>query len=310
MDGFKLTDCNWPSWLALLGAAAAALATVGCGQAAHTRTGAALAAPTAGAALVGRAARLTLAAPAGVELTLQGASAFGGSRAPVLGSGEFDFPTARGVDRIDLGESAGQEPGNEQALFLSGEVYLQPKGLGTTVLPPGKEWMSAGLTGSEAVDTNFPAFTLQVESVDPQLALSELAGGTVAAIALASELVGGLPARRYRATVDLAQALSALSGPDLGALAQAIQTELASPAPAGGGAGQVAIEVWIGAGGRVVQLRGSPPGSGAGTATMTLCCYGTPVQVSAPAPGRVVDIASLTPSGERENNGGGDSDGG
>jgi hypothetical protein len=43
---------------------------------------------------------------------------------------------------------------------------------------------------------------------------------------------------------------------------------------------------------------------------MTLCCFGEPVEVSAPAQARVVDLSALTPSGERENNGGGDSDGG
>lgn len=328
MDGFRLTDGGWAFASATLAAVLAALAGTGCGGV--TRTGVAGAATGKGGtgsavALVRRAARATLAGSVGVEFELRGASAFGPSRAPVLGSGEFDFPAARGSAKIDLGESGKAEPGNEQALFLSERVYLQPKGLGTSVLPSGREWVSADLAGSEAVSTNFPSFALQVEGIDPQLALAELAGGAVAARpvesgAAGSELVGGVPARRYLVTVDLAHALAALSevgglgglgGTRSGALAQAIQTELASPsgsAPAGPGAAQTAIEAWLGPEGRVAQLRYSS--AGAGTATMTLCCYGAAVRVAAPPAGRVVDISALTPSGERENNGGGDSDGG
>ncbi|HEV3093790.1 MAG TPA: hypothetical protein VGY30_04665 [Solirubrobacteraceae bacterium] len=315
MDGFNLTDHRrrsaralgrlGPAWLAL--GSALAIVTGGCaGSAVPGTTVSPERTPEAAAAsLVRRAAAATLAAPAGVEFKLEGASAFGPSRAPVLGSGEFDFPSATGVEKIDLGEAGGREPGNEQALFLSERVYLQPKGLGSSVLPTGREWVSATLTGSDAVSTNFPSFVLQVEAVDPRLPLSELAGGAVAAAPTGVEPVGGVPARRYLVTIDLARALSALSGPDAAALGQAIQSELAAP----GGGGQTSIAVWIGAG-RVLQMRSAPPGAGTGTATMTLCCFGEPVAVSAPPSARVVDIASLTPSGERENNGGGDSDGG
>ena len=73
----------------------------------------------------------------------------------------------------------------------------------------------------EAVSTNFPSFILQVEGVDPRFLLSELMDGTVAAIPAGRELVGGLPARRYLVTVDLARALSAARGPDAGVLGQA-----------------------------------------------------------------------------------------
>jgi len=332
MDGFKLTGRRrrpelalgtlGPAWLAL--GSALTIAAGGCaGSAVPGTTVSPERTPEAAASLVRRAAAATLAAPAGVEFKLEGASAFGPSRAPVLGSGEFDFPSATGVEKIDLGEVGHAEPGNEQALFLSERVYLQPKGLSSSVLPAGKAWVSATLTGSDAVSTNFPAFVLQVEAVDPRLPLSELAGGAVAAMTAGAEPVGGVPARRYLVTVDLARALSALSGPGASVLAQAIQSEMAAPGGGGAagytggrsrgssavGAGQTSIAVWIG-GGHVLQMRSSPPGAGAGTATMTLCCFGAPVTVSAPPSARVVDIAALTPSGERENNGGGDSDGG
>jgi hypothetical protein len=71
----------------------------------------------------------------------------------------------------------------------------------------------------------------------------------------------------------------------------------------------VEMRVWIDGGGRVVRLQASPPGSGVGVTTMELTAFGGAVHVSAPPSSRVADIASLAPGGERENNGGGDSDG-
>jgi hypothetical protein len=262
----------------------------------------------ANVALIAAAARATLAGTAGVEFELRGASALGGSRAPALGSGQLDFRSASGAIKLDLGESGGAEPGNEQALFLGERVYLQPKGThGGAVLPAGREWVVATLGGSDAVETNFPSFALQAEAIDPQLLLAELAGGALAAAPTPGALVEGAPARGYLVTVDLARALTSLHGPGAAALARAVQSELASPGARGG---RTTIAVWLDARERVVRLRSAPPGAGVGTATMTLCCFGLPAPASAPPAARVVDLAALTPSGERENNGGGDSDGG
>jgi hypothetical protein len=303
-----------------LAAAAAALAltcspaVAGCapgGAAVDRAAPAATASRDATVALIAAAARTTLADTAGVEFELRGARAFGPSTAPVLGSGQFDFALASGSEQIDLGETGSLEPGNERAVFLSERVYLQPKGVGSSVLPKGKEWVSATLSGSDTIATNFPSFVLQVEGVDPQLLLAELAGGTVAATPIGGSVVGGEPARGYVATVDLARALDALSGPGAEVLGRAIQTELANPGVgASAHAGQSTIVVSVDWQGHVVQMRSAPPGAGVGTATMSLCCFGEPVRVSAPANARVVDLAALAPSGERENNGGGDSDGG
>jgi hypothetical protein len=261
------------------------------------------------------AARATLTSAAGVEFELHGASALGSSPAPVLGSGEFDFPAGVGTEKIDLGEVRHQEPGTEHVIFTPARVYLQPKGRTTSVLPRGKQWLSARLAGSESVSTNFPSFTLQVEGVNPQFLLSELEAGAVAA-APAAGAPGGEPlAQAYDVTIDLTRALSASRGPSATVFGAAIQSELAALASGrntgGGNAGgqNTTIRAWI-EGGHVVRLQSSPPGSGVGTASMTMCCFGLPVEVSAPAQARVVDITALTPSGERENNGGGDSDGG
>jgi hypothetical protein len=261
--------------------------------------------------MVKAAARATLAAPAGVEFELQGARAFGSSHAPVLGSGEFDFPSATGTEKIDLGEVGHQEPGNERVVFLPSRVYLQPKAPSTTVLPKGKEWVSATLAGSDAVSTNFPSFALQAEGVNPQLLLSEISGGAVTASPAGATSIAGVPARAYDVDIDLPRALSASTGPSAKVFGAAIQSELAALATgASSGSQRTWIRVWLDGAGHVLRLQSSPPGAGLGVASMTLCCFGLPVAVATPPARRVVDITALTPSGERENNGGGDSDGG
>jgi hypothetical protein len=251
----------------------------------------------------------TLASPAGAEFRLDGSRAFGSSPAPVLGSGEFDFPSGTGNETIDLGEVGHQEPGTEHIVFLPSQVYLQPKSSTTTVLPKGKAWMSARLTGSESVNTNFPLFALQAEGVNPQLLLVELAGGAVSAIPAGRAFINQEQARAYDVEIDLTRALSASTGPAGPVFGQAIQSELAALG-SGKGKQSTSIRTWVGDGGRVVQMQAAPPGAGVGTATITMCCFGSPVEVALPPPSQVVDITSLTPSGERENNGGGDSDGG
>ncbi|HEX4838185.1 MAG TPA: hypothetical protein VFV03_06650 [Solirubrobacteraceae bacterium] len=299
---------------------ALAAVSIGCGGAGERAPGTpaalaqradrARATPTA-LRVVRAAAGETLVSPAAVEFRLDGSRTLGSSPAPVFGSGEFDFPSGTGSETIDLGESKHQEPGTEHVIFLPSRVYLQPKSSSATVLPKGKAWMSATLTGSDSVHTNFPSFVLQVEGVNPQLLLAELAGGAVRAVPVGQEAINGEHARAYDVTVDLARALSASTGPTGAAFGQAIQSELGA---LGGGRSAekqgASIRTWIDDSGHVIQMRASPPGAGVGAATMTMCCFGLPAAVALPSPSQVLDITSLTPSGERENNGGGDSDGG
>jgi hypothetical protein len=226
----------------------------------------------------------------------------------VFGNGPFDLKAGTGSETIDLPELAHHEPGTEHAVFLPTRVYLQPKGGGLTVLPRGKQWLSASLVGAEAVHTNFPNFVAQVEGVNPVLVLSELEWGANASVALGPgrQIVDHVPAQRYRVTVDLNRALAVAGGPLANVLTQAIQEQLT----AAGGASSFTILTWVDRKGRVVQMQARLPGTGEGLELLAISYFGSPVRVVAPAPARVIDITSLTPSGERENHGGGDSDGG
>jgi hypothetical protein len=89
-------------------------------------------------------------------------------------------------------------------------------------------------------------------------------------------------------------------------LSEAIQEQLTGT----GGVRTFSVLTWVDRQGRVVQMQARLPGIGEGTELLAISYFGSAVQVTAPPPARVIDITSLTPSGERENRGGGDSDGG
>lgn len=294
---------------------AAALALAGCGSVDYGAAGGA--ASPGGSGFVPDA-RLLQGVPAAAARTLSeralfgwrldGARVFGPVHASVYGQGWFDFKAGRGDVTIDLPEERRQEFGTEHVVFLPSAVYLQPRAPGLTVLPPGKKWLSASLVGSEPVTTNFPRFVAQVEGVNPVLPLAELEWGATASVRLGPgrQIVDHVPAERYLVTVDLERALGHAGGPLGTVLGQAIQEQLT----AAGAVRSFPVLTWVDRQGRVVQLQATLPGIGEGTELLAISYFGSAVSVTVPKRSLVTDITSLTPSGERENNGGGDSDGG
>jgi hypothetical protein len=254
---------------------------------------------------VQRAAVRSNSETAAVSLQLAAARVFGAAPRPVTGTGAFDFPEESGRDQLQ------QPGGTETVLFLPASVFVRQPAAATSALPPGKVWISAGLTEYPVLSTNFPQFVLQVEGVNPSFLLGEVAWGAASAAPLGSRLVGTTKTEGYLVQVDLSSAASNAAGPAAASFSRAIGYELQAEgesAQNGANASQT-IRVWVDTAGRVVQLQASPPGSGVGTTTVTITSFGVPVHVSEPPKRRIVDIAKLTPGGERENNGGGDSDG-
>jgi hypothetical protein len=248
----------------------------------------------------------TASSTAAVAYRLVGAHVFGPSVAPVAGSGSFDL--ARGVGEASLH----QPTGTQLVVFTPQVVFTQVPKDGRAALPKGKLWLSADLTGSESVNTNFPQFVVQAESVNPLLYLDELAWGAVRATPIGSTSASSGAARGYRVSVDLQKALGHSTGSSQSdaAMVVAIQSELTFlGSNTASSSRQLDLRVWISSSGRLVKLEASPPGAGVGSVSISLSKFGTPVSVASPSLTRVVDIAALTPSGERESNGGGDSDG-
>jgi len=257
---------------------------------------------------VTRAASTTQAQTASVSLRLEAAKVFGAASQPVTGSGAFDFRTGTGQAVLN------QPSGAETVIFEPASVFVRQPSTGgspgASALPRGKTWISAGLTESPTLRTNFPQFVVQAEGTNPVFLLDQVAWGAVSAAPLGRDTVAGGPAQGYLVEVDLTRAAAGAAGPPGAAFARAIGYEVtALGSTSASTASLVEMRVWVDGGGRVVRIQASPPGSGVGVTTVDMTAFGGAVRVSAPPTSRVADIVSLAPGGERENNGGGDSDG-
>lgn len=260
---------------------------------------------TATVTTLNRALRATLAGTARVSITLAGSAVGAAGASRVRATGAFDFTSARGA--VVLAPGAGIR---EPIVFTPAAVFIKPPGGSASVLPKGKPWMIANFSTPEALATNFPQFVLQIESIDPAFTLSELAWGIVSATDQGPARAGGQPARRYGVTIDLRRALAAADGPAKAPFSFAFQSELDNLPAGSSSSGTITASVWLSPSGRVSQVSLSPPGAGVGTTTLATSNFGTAVTTSPPPSSQTVDVAELTPSGERENNHGGDSDGG
>jgi len=244
-----------------------------------------------------------LSRTAKVTLTLTGGSLFGATASRVDGSGSYDFGALRGALSFAPSGSRTSEP----VIFTPSAVYVRPPP-GGSLLPAGKSWTVADFSDPEALTSNFPKLIPQAESVNPALTLGQLLWGGTAAAPAGHETIGGGDAARYAVTVDLNRAAGAVTGPARIPFARALATEavaLPSSRPA-----TVTVSVWVSANGRLARVVAAPPGIGVGTVTTSLSGFGVAVHSDPPPAAQVVDILQLGPNGERENQNGGDSDGG
>jgi hypothetical protein len=252
---------------------------------------------------VSTAVERTLEQTVTVSIVLAGARVFGSAPPPLRGSGHFDLATGQGQVTM-RGPS-----GTEKRIFLPAAVFLHEPATPAGVLPQGKIWISAGLTEYPADVTAFSQFVAEVEGVNPGLLLEQVALGAVSAVSLGQHQVAGAPATEYLVDVDLRRAAST-AGATIPGLQRAIDYELVAAGgnPTKGGPVLQRIRVWVEGGGRAVQLQASPPGSGIGTTTLTVGRLQGGFRATTPPRAEVVDIATLTPGGERELIGGIDSD--
>ncbi len=255
-------------------------------------------------AAVRSAASRALDGRVSASVDLQAAQVFGAAQPDQTGRGVFDLVDGTGQVAVR------QLSGLETVLFFPTIVFVRQPANSGNALPPGKVWISTDLVHPETVSTNFAQFLLQVEDLSPAFALGEMAWGATSAAPLGHHSVDGSSAQGYLVTVDLATAAASTSGPAASALSKALQAEQSAASAAPGTPAPAAeLRVWIGNSGQVIQIQSSPAGSGAGTTLFKLSPYGPQLALTKPNLAQVVDIASLTPLGERENNGRGDADG-
>jgi hypothetical protein len=121
-------------------------------------------------------------------------------------------------------------------------------------------------------------------------------------------LVDGAGATSYEVSIDLRQALPQTKGSARAPLRLSLESEMSHLRDSG--TATLALHVWIDDSGRLVRMDASPPVPGVGTMAVTFSDFSQAVTIDPPTAEQVVSLASLSPTGERENRNGGDSDGG
>ena len=237
---------------------------------------------------VTNATATTLSQPLQSDLTLHGAELSGVVWPTVFGRGAFVLDSGLGYERLDLPAASHQPAGREFLDFLPTRLYFARTSSAGTVEYNGKPWVSAALSGRGSVDAILPRFVLQVEALDPQLLLDEIAWGAEAATHLGEPVVDHVPLSEYRVTVNLTKASATATG----ALRTAIEDERAA-----NGAATVPITVRVDGSGHIVELQAAIPGSGLGTASMDLWNFGARIPASLPTGSMLLDVTAQTPSG-------------
>ncbi len=243
------------------------------------------------------AVRQTLAQTAAFRVRVTGGSLLGSAVPAVTGGGSFDFPAQRG--EVTLAASGPQR--TAEAIFTPSVLYVRapwPSGY----LPPGRSWLAIEVANAAAPARNLPAIAGQIDAVDPDLALRELAWGAVATAGSSAAMLGGRRVQRLNVMVDLARALRGVSGPSRNAYAAALESQLAALDEGGRStAPQVAFHAFLTQEGQLLGLEVAPPVAGAGGVSMTFGNAGITVRALAPPAGRVADLSALTPSGTGRN---------
>lgn len=241
------------------------------------------------------------------SLTLSGGKALGAPAPRASGAAAFDLPARRGTLTLSV---AGSDP-DRSFIFTPEAVYLRSPLAAGSLVRPGA-WTAVRFSDTRSVRRDLPDLIGQLESLNPSLTLSELVWGATSASASGQQLVLGQLASAYDLTVQPAQALVNATGSEP-AFAIALESQMSALARTSridGAFPGFRARVWLSAAGRLLRVELSPPGAGVGKLGLTMGGSGAPVLVVPPPAGQVVDLASLIPSGERENFNGGDSDGG
>jgi hypothetical protein len=181
--------------------------------------------------------------------------------------------------------------GQFEELIVDDQLYLKVDGLpgGNQRLPAGKHWVRIGfddLAGQLGLDLD--EFRNQARSGTHSLQYLEGLSGHVERVG--DDTVNGEHATQYRASIDYSLAADKLPG-----LSGRVKYQLAE-------LGTVPADVWIDDHDRVVKLHYAidasafgVPGSGSGTAelTMEIGGFDEPVDVQAPPADEVIDLSEL-----------------
>ncbi len=239
------------------------------------------------------AATTTLSQNASSSLTIRGGTLFAGAPTKTAFARAASlFHRGLGYEAIDVPDLDHHRGGRAYLAFLPASVYISPSSQAQAVLPSGKSWVAAPINPS--LDVVFPHSVEQLEGLNPQLLLDELAWGTVRASAAGHEVVNHVPLEKYSVLVSLPRALAGAKGPGEQAMRLALQGQIAAlkwthpTRPA-----SVPVTVWLDGPGHVTQVRGVVPGSGLGTVEIALSGFGAPIRATLPDASALIPITDL-----------------
>jgi hypothetical protein len=225
--------------------------------------------------------RVTVSFPSGGQGVITGEGTFD----QLQGEMTLDMSNLLQNSPLPIGSGSGIKARYLQEAGLQ-ILYLQLPFL-ASALPKGKTWVRLDLehTSGSAVGANFSELLGQAGQ-NPTQAVDMLRA-TGPATKVGPDIVGGVRATEYHATIDLRKALELK-----GVYRSGIRRLLASGAPS-----KLPVDVWIGEDGLVHQLRmtstSTMSGQKVSTATLTtMSDWGTTVFVDPPPHDQVFDAAN------------------
>ncbi len=273
--------CRLPA----LALSSAVLVLAGCGTAESASTSSTSSEPTRVSASAALTSLVTTAASRTLSTGVKVSVAVGSFR----GSGSFDFAAGSGSEQID------ETGGVESLVFGPKTVYDRQTSGEYFVLPAGKDWVS--VEPAEGGKSRTSLYILQVEDLNPQFLLSEVAWGTTSTWSLGPESVGGVATHRYVVQVAPDTVASRASGPAAAAFAATIRCERS--AAGGSRAAFQDMEVWVDGHGRVAQVQATSPGSW-GKTTVSVTAFGVHTRAAPPPAHTTVAIGSVMGSADSD----------
>jgi hypothetical protein len=208
----------------------------------------------------------------------------------ISGSGQVDFATRAFTGRLNAPSGA------ITMLQLNGTEYFQVPAAVRNQIPGHEPWISVNLNKISQAKLGLSFDQLASASNDnPSQVLSQLSGVSDSVDNAGQATLANVPTTKYWARVNLhlvAAKVQAKEGPEA---AQAIRQEITAL-----GTATIPVEVWIGPGSVVRQIRYHTPvpaaassgSAGPGTAvlTMTFTRFGAPVHITPPPGSKTADI--------------------
>jgi hypothetical protein len=209
----------------------------------------------------------------------------------ITGSGQVDFATRAFSGRLTVPSG-----GAVTILQVNGIEYLQVPAAARSQIPGHKPWISINLNKiSQAKLGRSFAQLSSASSNNPSQVLSQLSGVSSSVTKARHVTLAGVPTTKYQARINLHRVAAKAQAKEGAKAAEAVRQEINAL-----GTATIPVEVWIGPGSVIRQIRyhtpipetstGRQAGHGTAVLTMTFTRFGAPVHLTPPPASQTADI--------------------